>query len=249
MLAIMDQLNPDISPLPFHPADGDIDRVVLVPDIRPTTMREGLRLRSRRLENGWVILRVPSTEQKPDVSPPRLVECSKFFGEHELRMTGILPKTPRSRTIRWRPLKPRQISPRIRKSCGKNGFDCLSGLVETVRSWAQDLGWSPRQIEKKMEDSQIGIYKAPALILQKETVRVLLEPIARSAPGASGIVDLYLMPAYDDIASLYFYDGGWQLHYMFPTSPTVATIHEAEHKPLSKETLERVLEAMIKNAA
>jgi hypothetical protein len=128
-------------------------------------------------------------------------------------------------------------------------FGRLSDLVETVRNWAQELDWSTRRIEKKMGDSRLGTYKAPALLLQKETVRVLLEPIARFAPGVEGVVDLYLMPAFDDIATLYFYDGGWQLHYMFPISPTVATIHEAEHKPLSKETFESVLEAMIKNAA
>ena len=57
----------------------------------------------------------------------------------------------------------------------------LSNLVKTIRGWAQDLDWSTRQIEKKMEDSQLGTYKAPALLLQKETVRVLLEPIARFA--------------------------------------------------------------------
>lgn len=125
----------------------------------------------------------------------------------------------------------------------------LSGLVETVRGWAQDLDWSTRRIEKKMEDSRLGTYKAPALLLQKETVRALLEPIARFAPGVEGVVDLYLMPAFDDIATLYFYDGGWQLHYVFPTSPTVADIREAEDRPLTKETFESVLEAMIKNAA
>jgi hypothetical protein len=100
-----------------------------------------------------------------------------------------------------------------------------------------------------MEDSQLGTYKAPALILQKETVRALLEPVARFAPGVEGVVDLYLMPAFDDIASLYFYDDGWQLHYMSPASPTIATIREAEHRPLSKESLQNVLEEMIRNAA
>jgi hypothetical protein len=54
----------------------------------------------------------------------------------------------------------------------------LSGLVETVCGWAQDLDWSTRRIEKKIEDSQLGTDKAPALLLQKETVRALLEPIA-----------------------------------------------------------------------
>jgi hypothetical protein len=125
----------------------------------------------------------------------------------------------------------------------------LTSLVESVRTWAEELGWSTRRIELPLEDSQIGTYRAPALILQEEATKVLLEPIARSAPGAEGVVDLYLMPAYDDIASLYFYDGGWQLHYMFPESPIVGTIREAESKPLSKDTLREVLEEMRHNAA
>jgi hypothetical protein len=125
----------------------------------------------------------------------------------------------------------------------------LSGLVETVRGWAQDLDWSTRQIEKKIEDSQLGTYTAPALLLQKETVRALLEPIAHSAPGVEGIVDFYLMPAFDDIARLFFYDDGWQLHYMFPGAPAVATVvRGAETRPLSKERFQSVLEAMTRNA-
>ena len=75
-----------------------------------------------------------------------------------------------------------------------------------------------------------------------------MEPIGRSAPGAEGVVDLYLMPAYDDIASLLFYDGAWNLHYMFPGDPTAATIDGATAKPLSKDVLQVVLEEMIKNA-
>ena len=79
-----------------------------------------------------------------------------------------------------------------------------------------------RRIEKRLDDSGVGTHKVPALLLQEDTVRVLLEPVSRRAPGAEGVVDLYLMPAFDDIATLYFYDGGWQLHYMFPASPIVA---------------------------
>src|SRR5579864_4834369 len=121
----------------------------------------------------------------------------------------------------------------------------LSELVETMGGWAQDLDWATRRIEKKMKDSQIGAYEAPALILQTETTRVLMEPIARSAPGVDGVVDLYLMPAFDDIASLYFYDGAWHVHYILPGPSSAEAIREAEHRPLSKETLQSVLEAMI----
>ena len=78
---------------------------------------------------------------------------------------------------------------------------------------------------------------------------MLLEPVARFAPGTEGIVDLYLMPAYDDIASVYLENGAWNLHYAFSGSPVVATIREAERKPLSKETIHVVLEAMRLQAA
>ena len=81
-----------------------------------------------------------------------------------------------------------------------------------------------------MEDSDIGTYQAPALLLQQDTLRMLLEPIARTAPGADGVVDLYLMPAYDDIATLYFADGKWQLHYTFPDPREAPTLHPQKRK-------------------
>jgi hypothetical protein len=124
----------------------------------------------------------------------------------------------------------------------------LSDLVESVQSWAEELGWATRQIEVALNDSQLGKYQAPALLLQEDAIRILLEPIARAAPGAQGVVDLYLMPGYDDVASLYFCDGDWSIHYMFPGSPTVATIRDAESKPLTQDSLCDVLEEMKKHA-
>jgi hypothetical protein len=124
----------------------------------------------------------------------------------------------------------------------------LSALVNEIRRWAVEMEWSAKEVSKAMEDSAIGNYTAPGLLLQKEFTKVLLEPIARSAPGAEGVVDLYLMPGLDDIASLYYYGGGWQLHYMSPKSPTDATHREVESKPLNKEAFREVIEEMRNNA-
>ena len=63
------------------------------------------------------------------------------------------------------------------------------------------------------------------------------------------MVDLYLLPAYDDIASLYFYADGWNVHYPFPGDPLVSAIEEIPPRPLSAETLKAVMEEMAKNAA
>jgi hypothetical protein len=124
----------------------------------------------------------------------------------------------------------------------------LADLTSNVKSWAEELDWSTRQIAKKMKDSRLGSYDAPALLMQKETIRVLLDPVARFTPGAEGVVDLYLMPAYDDIASLYLVDGELRLHYMFSGTPTAATIRQAESSPLSKDAISRVLNEMSINA-
>jgi hypothetical protein len=124
----------------------------------------------------------------------------------------------------------------------------LRDLINDVQRCAEASGWSTRQIEKNMEDSEIGKYQAPALLLQMDATRLLLEPIARSAPGAEGVVDLYLMPAYDDIASLYFYDGQWHVHYMFAEMANVAAVRDTSAKPLSDESLREVLDEMKKNA-
>jgi hypothetical protein len=102
-------------------------------------------------------------------------------------------------------------------------------------------------VEKKLDDARIGSHRVPALVMQADTVRIMLEPIGRSAPGAEGIVDLYLMPAYDDIASIYYYNGRWNLHYTFGRPP-VAQIREAEATPLSRESLERVLAELRQHA-
>lgn len=125
----------------------------------------------------------------------------------------------------------------------------LVSLIDWIQKSAAALGWSTRKIEVSLTESQIGAYKAPALLIQEDTVRILVEPVARAAPGADGIVDLYLMPAYDDIASLYYYHDQWHIHYMFPESRAVADMREADAKPLTEETLREVLEAMKQNAA
>jgi hypothetical protein len=120
----------------------------------------------------------------------------------------------------------------------------LTTLVDTVEGWARELGWSTRRIEKNMKDSELGRYQAPALLLQEEFTRGLLDPIYHYSPGTEGAVDLYLMPAYDDVARLFFSDGKWSVYRMPPGVPAVGTYEEAGPGTLSKETFREVLEGM-----
>lgn len=71
--------------------------------------------------------------------------------------------------------------------------DSLTALVESIEGWARELGWSTRRIEKKMKDSEIGPYRAPALLMQEETTRALMDPIdARRRRGGRPLLDARL---------------------------------------------------------
>ncbi len=127
-------------------------------------------------------------------------------------------------------------------------LESLTELVMVVKQWADEMGWATKQISKKISDAEIGEYKAPVLLFQKELIRIALEPISRSTPGGEAVVDLYLLPGYDDIASLYYYRDKWHLHYMQAGSPLVGNIREANAKLLTKLNLRKVLDEMMKNA-
>lgn len=137
---------------------------------------------------------------------------------------------------------------RQRVTARQEWLEKLQKLVATVKGWADELDWATRIVDKKMEDAEIGNYRASALLIQKETVRLFLEPVARAAPGTEGVVDLYLMPSYDDIASLYSYNNRWNVHYMFEGAPTLGNIRETKAKPLTKATLRKVFDEMTAHA-
>ena len=56
-------------------------------------------------------------------------------------------------------------------------LDLVAELIETVRVWANESDWSTRIVDKPMDDAEIGTYRAPALLLQHETTKALLEPM------------------------------------------------------------------------
>ena len=85
--------------------------------------------------------------------------------------------------------------------------------------------------------------------MQEGVDRILLEPVGRTAPGTEGVVDLYRLPGYDDIAGFYSYEGSWKLHYLFPGDALVPELRETPAKTLSRESLEAVLAVMREHAA
>ncbi len=122
-------------------------------------------------------------------------------------------------------------------------------LVSKVRAWVEPREWVTKAYPKKMRDVDHQVYEVPALFLQKGPTRVLLDPVAYDVPGAEGVVDLYLMPTYDDMASLYLEQGNWMIHYAFPPDPKEAhSVIAAQTMPLREETINQVLDSIADHA-
>jgi hypothetical protein len=85
----------------------------------------------------------------------------------------------------------------------------MTALVHQVKSWMEEADWSTRIIDASVPDAAGAKYVVPGLLMQHETVKVLLEPIAGSTPQAAGVADLYRLPAYDDISRLVLIDEDW----------------------------------------
>ncbi len=125
----------------------------------------------------------------------------------------------------------------------------LDALVGDVKTWAEESGWRTRRIGKTVNERRLGTYKVPVLLMEKDTVEAVLNPVARDMPGAAGAVDLYLAPAYDDIASLYFEDGRWVVHYA-PPPDSLGPRSGLDISPMSfsSETIRAILDGMAAHA-
>ncbi len=124
-------------------------------------------------------------------------------------------------------------------------LDRLNALVGEVEGWARASGWRTRRIAKTVNERPLGTYEAPVLLMEKDTVEVVLNPVARFVPGADGAVNLYVAPAYDDIASLYLEGDHWVVHYGERPDPmaTESTV-EITPRPYTEETIRTILDGM-----
>lgn len=125
----------------------------------------------------------------------------------------------------------------------------VASLIEQVKSWAEPQEWATKEYPKKMRDRDGHVYDVPSLPLQKGPTRVLLDPIAYDVPGVDAVVDLYLMPTYDDLASLYLKDGKWSIHYAFPGEAAEAhSVLNGTALSLSEQTINQVLDSIAAHA-
>jgi hypothetical protein len=122
-------------------------------------------------------------------------------------------------------------------------------LVARFENEVDGREWLTRRYPKKLRDEARQVYEVPALYVQKGPTSLLLDPIGYDMPGAEGAADIYLMPAYDPAASLYFEGGQWMLYYAFPPDPREPRSEiETQVLPLSNETINQVLNSIAEHA-
>jgi hypothetical protein len=112
---------------------------------------------------------------------------------------------------------------------GEEAFQRLAGSVRTIvlwewtkaaedliantDSWAQEVGWATRRVEKRLSETLLGTYTLSQMLIHAAPYLYALDPVARFVPGAAGAFDLSIHPSYYT-ASLYRdYDGVWYAHY------------------------------------
>jgi hypothetical protein len=117
-------------------------------------------------------------------------------------------------------------------------LDRLAVLVAQVKGWAEASGWRARQVSKTVAEPGTGRYEVPVLLLERGDVEVALSPLARTGPGADGVVDLYRMPAYDDVASLDREGVRW----------SIRPARTRDRLPLDAFALNRVLDSVVADA-
>ncbi len=114
----------------------------------------------------------------------------------------------------------------------------LGALVSDVETWSRELGWATKRIDKPMDDSDgAGKYRAPALVLQENFTRLMLEPIWNDGPD--GVAHLYAMPEYDEVARLTLRGSAWGLKYPLPG------MTDEDSAILDKSTLASVLAGLL----
>ena len=106
-----------------------------------------------------------------------------------------------------------------------------------------------RRDEKRMLDETRSVYSVQSLTIFMGPMRLLLDPSGYDLPGCDGAIDLYLLPPYDPVATLYLENEKWFLHSPHLTSQeSIAHPNCWERLDLTSRSITNLLESIAKYA-
>jgi hypothetical protein len=106
-------------------------------------------------------------------------------------------------------------------------LDAQEKMLEEATAAANAKGWYVEKDEKQIEESLLGTYKAPRLLIRTWEKEMMLSPIARFCAGRQGVVDLRVSPRYETAYFVTFKDGRWQI---------VSSRGNLHKRPFTKDT-------------
>ena len=127
----------------------------------------------------------------------------------------------------------------------------MEALVAQFEARLSEPEWLIRRDPKRMRDEDGQVFTATALTIFHGAMRLLLDPTAYDIPGAEVAVDLYLLPPYDPVATLYLEEGQWFIHSPYPCEGEPSAGFDRDdwqRSALDEETLGRVLGAIADHA-
>src|SRR5205823_6794674 len=72
-------------------------------------------------------------------------------------------------------------------------------LATEAESWCHKEGWLTKMKKKKLKDKFLNEYEVAQLLIHTTESQLLLDPITRFAVGASGLLDLFVLPSCESV--------------------------------------------------
>ena len=132
-----------------------------------------------------------------------------------------------------------------------DGFTAaITRLIELFQDALAGTDWSTRGQARKLEDEKGMLFPVPSLYVWRGPTSLFLDPTGSDIPGADGVADLYLLPDYAPVATLYLDAGIWWVHSPYPTASTPeANPMQWCRVPLSDWSIPELLEVISQDAA
>ncbi len=71
----------------------------------------------------------------------------------------------------------------------------VENLIQEIARWSKAEGWSVDRQPVELNESKLGTYEVPSLVIDTPNGRLMVKPAARYVFGADGRVDLYSWPS------------------------------------------------------
>jgi hypothetical protein len=115
----------------------------------------------------------------------------------------------------------------------------VDGLAGNTESWAKELGWVTKRVQRRLSETLLGTYGTPQLLMHAAPNLYVLDPVARFVPGAAGAFDLSVQPSFYTISLYRDFGGVWYAHHDVGQG-----VNTGKRDVWSKDTLQKCVEEL-----